>query len=282
MSKLNESYDDLIKKLHENRTQLKYIEDTLIGLKEDDKSYLELSELKNDILEVIALLEDLLRHKEKELNSGVIGKIVQVFYNGNKRYGKITEHISSDKDNNDSGSYNVLIFGSSNNNDKEKVEFRKDDVRFVPQVKDLKPGARAQALYEEDGNWYTCIILEVKSDGYIIRYVDYGDDKEFVSFDKVRNITQNKYKVNNIPTEDSGNKCDDSNTNTITTPGGYTIPAKLLIKPTDNDKIRLEKKKKVSVIKKQQKNEILENQAKVKQMSWKNHINQLQNRSRIK
>ncbi|KAK6588315.1 30 kDa splicing factor [Cryptosporidium xiaoi] len=279
MNELNESYDDLVKRLHANRTQLKYIDDNLTGLKEDDKNYSELSELKNDILEVISLLEDLIEHREKEEKSGIIGRIVEVFYNGNKKYGKIIEYNSTDKDYDNSVSYNVLIFGASNNG--EMVKFKECDVRFVPQIKDLKIGAKAQALYEEDGNWYNCVVLDVKSDGYIVKYADYGDDREFVSFSKVRNIAQDKYKVNNISKEFNKNNDFNGNINTITTPGGYKIPENLIIKPTDSDQIKTDKKKKISVIKKQQKNEILENQAKTKQISWKNHINKLQNKSKI-
>jgi len=40
-------------------------------------------------------------------------------------------------------------------------------------------GDKAQAQYSGDGKWYSVVIEEVKEGEYLVRYVDFNDDKEW-------------------------------------------------------------------------------------------------------
>ncbi|OII71659.1 30 kda splicing SPF tudor domain-containing protein [Cryptosporidium ubiquitum] len=276
MEIFQETYEQLLRRLNDNREQLRKIDEKLLELKADDPNYDIFKEVRGDLIEVIQLVEELIENKKKNGDNSFedvnIGRIVEVFYKGNKRFGRIKSRdpiLTSDSNTN---SYLISLFGKNS----ETISFQFQELKLLTQFKGLSVGEKVQVLYEEDGNWYNSVIIGLNQNGYIIKYLDY-DQEEAVTYDKVRII--NKSVINNANYGKNSQQL--NSTSIITTPGGYKIPENLLIKSYDSEKTKLEKKKKVSVIKKQQKNEIIETQAKQKQLSWKNHISKFQKNSQM-
>ncbi|KAH8585263.1 30 kDa splicing factor [Cryptosporidium sp. chipmunk genotype I] len=273
MEIFQETYEELQKRLENNRRQLSEIDEQFLQLKTDDPKYDILKEVRDDLIQVIQLVEELIDNKnnsDKNLEDINIGKIVEVFYKGNKRFGRIKSKDPISASN--SSTYLISIFGQI----PETISFQFQDLKLLPQFKGLSVGERVQVLYEEDGNWYNSVIVGLTKDGYNIKYLDYNQE-ENVTYDRVRMISKNVRSNTNY----DKTKYSLDSTSVITTPSGYKIPENLLIKSYDSEKTKLEKKKKVSVIKKQQKKEMFEAQAKQKQLSWKNHISKFQKYSKI-
>lgn len=279
MEIFQETYEELLKRLETNREQLASVSKQLQGLERDDPSYEILAEVKDDLTEVVRLVEELVENADKKTEPDSahenIGRVVEVFYKGSRRFGKITSRDSSPASGTDdaSGGYLVSVFGRR----PETVGFSLRELTLLPQLKGLSVGEKVQVLYEEDGAWYNSVITSLTKDGYVIKYLDY-DQEEAVSYDRVRMASSRSAGSGSNPTKTSQPL---DSASVVTTPGGYRIPEDLLIKPYDSEKTRLEKKKKVSVIKKQQKSEIIEAQAKQKQLSWKSHQSKFQKSSRM-
>lgn len=276
MEIFQETYEELLKRLETNREQLARVNEQLQELDRDDPNYEILAEVKDDLTEVVKLVEELVENADKaEVDSGDanIGRVVEVFHKGGKRFGRIASRDSSSASSTSASAYLVSVFGRH----PETLSFPFRELRLQPQLKGLSIGEKVQVLYEEDGAWYDSVITSLTRDGYMIRYLDYGQEEEAASYDRVRMVSRS------TGSSSKSAKADQllDSASVITTPGGYRIPENLLIKSHDSEKTRLEKKKKVSVIKKQQKNEIIEAQAKQKQQSWKSHQSKFQKSSRM-
>ncbi|KAL3128385.1 splicing factor and tudor domain-containing [Cryptosporidium hominis] len=276
MEIFQETYEELLKRFENNREQLRKIDEQLLKLTTDDPNYDILKEVRDDLIQVIQLVEELIDNKRKNSDENPedvnIGKIVEVFYKGNKRFGRIKSKDLKSASNTINDYYLISIFGQI----PETISLQFQDLKLLPQFKGLSVGEKVQVLFEEDGNWYNSVIVGLTKNGYNIKYLDYNQE-ENVTYDRVRMISKSsRSNLNHDKTIDSLDS-----TSIITTPAGYKIPENLLIKSYDTEKTKLEKKKKISVIKKQQKNEIFETQAKQKQQSWKNHISKFQKNSKI-
>ncbi|CUV05406.1 unnamed protein product [Cryptosporidium hominis] len=276
MEIFQETYEELLKIFENNREQLRKIDEQLLKLTTDDPNYDILKEVRDDLIQVIQLVEELIDNKRKNSDENPedvnIGKIVEVFYKGNKRFGRIKSKDLKLASNTINDYYLISIFGQI----PETISLQFQDLKLLPQFKGLSVGEKVQVLFEEDGNWYNSVIVGLTKNGYNIKYLDYNQE-ENVTYDRVRMISKSsRSNLNHDKTIDSLDS-----TSIITTPAGYKIPENLLIKSYDTEKTKLEKKKKISVIKKQQKNEIFETQAKQKQQSWKNHISKFQKNSKI-
>ncbi|TRY51864.1 Tudor domain containing protein [Cryptosporidium tyzzeri] len=276
MEIFQETYEELLKRFEDNQEQLRKIDEQLLKLTTDDPNYDILKEVRDDLIQVIQLVEELIDNKRKNSDENPedvnIGKIVEVFYKGNKRFGRIKSKDPKSASNTINDCYLISIFGQI----PETISLQFQDLKLLPQFKGLSVGEKVQVLFEEDGNWYNSVIVGLTKNGYNIKYLDYNQE-ENVTYDRVRMISKSsRSNINHYKTIDSLDS-----TSIITTPAGYKIPENLLIKSYDTEKTKLEKKKKISVIKKQQKNEIFETQAKQKQQSWKNHISKFQKNSKI-
>ncbi|KAK9173270.1 Tudor domain protein [Cryptosporidium meleagridis] len=276
MEIFQETYEELLKRFEDNQKQLRKIDEQLLKLRADDPNYDILKEVRDDLIQVIQLVEELIDNKRKNSDENSedvnIGKIVEVFYKGNKRFGRIKSKDLKSASSTNNDSYLISIFGQN----PETISLQFQDLKLLPQFKGLSVGEKVQVLFEEDGNWYNSVIVGLTKNGYSIKYLDYNQE-ENVTYDKVRMISKNSR--GNLNHDKAIDLLD--STSIITTPAGYKIPENLLIKSYDSEKTKLEKKKKISVIKKQQKNEIFETQAKQKQQSWKTHVSKFQKNSKI-
>ncbi|KAJ1604815.1 splicing factor and tudor domain-containing protein [Cryptosporidium canis] len=261
MEIFQESHEELLERLEKNREQLEVVDSQLRELGPDDPDRGVLLEVRGDLQEVVRLVEELIESRKRSDASWAdpnIGRVAEVFHRGTKRFGRIKSRDPSP----DSSNYLISVFGK----DSETISSPLQGLRLQPEFKGLSVGEKVQVLYEEDGGWYSSVIVSLTRSGYVIRYLEY-DQEEAVSYDRVRLAP--KSRPASTGTDTSSQQPDSSPL--ITTPAGYRIPESLLVKSCDSEKTRLDKRRKVSVIKKQQKDEILEARAREKQQSWKNH-----------
>ena len=113
-------------------------------------------------------------------------------------------------------------------------------------------GAKLQAIYPKDGNWYDCEVIASKPDGYLVQFEGYKE-RLILSADHLR-----RRKIVKIDPVEA-----------YVTPAGYRIPQNLKISEADTDKVKEDKKRKIHHVKQQQRNERQEEEANVKQNAWK-------------
>ncbi|KAF7456195.1 malic enzyme [Cryptosporidium felis] len=272
--------NELCEQLRQNREHLKLVEEELRGMDPQDENYGLLAELRRDLLEAIEISSELLGSRVEKESVGLhqedteVGRVVEVFYKGAKRHGRVE---SKKQDASEGGTiFTVSLF--SQNPQEKGLTFQSRDLRFLPLFKGLSVGEKVQTLYEDDGCWYNSEITELLRDGYIIRYLEY-DQREKVPFDRVR------MAISGSRGAGSGEKRRASvlvsgSEPVVTTPGGYRIPESLIIKPQDSESTKLEKKRKVSIIKKQQRGDLVESKAKERQLSWKSHQSKFQSKGK--
>merc|ERR1712207_92190 len=119
----------------------------------------------------------------------------------------------------------------------------------------------------EDGLWYDCAITEQTEKGYKVTFTEYGTKAE-VKFDQIRL---------------GGHKGSDKKRTIkeVTTPAGYKIPESLVIQKTDTEEVIETKKRKITAIKKMQRQDKLDDEASKQQSSWlKFHYNEASTRSK--
>ncbi|KAL7066212.1 hypothetical protein ACR3K2_33410 [Cryptosporidium serpentis] len=303
MNELDEPLDILEKKKNYYIEQLKLVEDQLIIINGNENNDI-LIKLRDDLIEIINLTSDLIKykcsvelnettnistivptnneninevtkfseiHSNLPLNKSIkledsfdyilpsivdineksfnIGRTVELNSTDNyKKYAKIESELRI--------GYKVRLFGSN-----KTIEISKAKVHLLPELTNLKKDDDAEALYSYDGCWYACKIKDVKQNGYLIEYSGYEED-DIIPFDRIR-----------IPKKSDKIFGNESNISNIITPAGYKIPENLIIKPTDSEKMKFDKRRKISAIKKQQRNDFIESCAIKRQNSWKQHIN---------
>lgn len=140
-------------------------------------------------------------------------------------------------------------------------EYSVCDIKLLSLIvaKDFPPGAKVQAIWKEDGLWYNAKVTDNKVSGFITVLFDGFDDvPEKVKADQVRApIIIQRPKPN--PVEEK----------VYVTPAGYKIPEKLKIDPTkDSEKTIAEKKRKIHLIKSQQRTENYSEQVTSNQSMW--------------
>ncbi|OII72753.1 hypothetical protein cand_010300 [Cryptosporidium andersoni] len=301
MNELDESLDSLEEKRNYHIEQLKLVEYQLTISGNENNNILV--KLRDDLIEIINLTSDLIRYKSSvELNKSTnisaivptnnentnevakteihsnlpltksikledsfdhtlpsiidineksfnIGRTVELNSTDNyKKYARIESESGT--------GYKVRLFSSN-----KTIEISKGKVHLLPELTNLKKGDDAEALYSYDGCWYACKIKDVRQNGYLIEYSGYEED-DIVPFDRIRILKRSDKVLDN-----------ESKIPNIITPAGYKIPENLIIKPTDSEKVKFDKRRKMSAIKKQQRNDFIESRAIRRQDSWKKHIN---------
>ena len=119
-----------------------------------------------------------------------------------------------------------------------------------------------EAIYYDDGQWYSCVIEQISEHGVHIRYKQYND-KEVVSFDSIR-ITPEQKLINEKKKREFLKKRlpqDELE---------FNIPDNLKISPSDSEIQRLTKKKKIKALKNNFKQKQIEKETKEKQDIWLN------------
>ncbi|KAK1444424.1 hypothetical protein BgAZ_103300 [Babesia gibsoni] len=263
----SETYEELQAKINEYTEQVQLVEEAL----QQDPDNAELKALRHDLREVIELTEDLIKfkvqneqappsavleHKIPESyeattvsggNTQYIGKICVVLFNGKQRYGQIIRvegELPTD-------AVIIELIGTG-----QQCSLAAKDLKLLepPPLEECKAGTLVQVLYAEDGRWYDAVINRGTDEGYVITYKDYNVSEE-VKPDRVRLKQKNATKTKDV--------------REIITPAGYKIPENLIIKQNDNEKEKMRKKKLVQTLKKQQKAERIEAEAKNRANSWR-------------
>jgi hypothetical protein len=268
MADFTQSAEELLTKLDTYREQLAQVEEAL-ETQPDEPS---LSKLKNDLQEVIALTEDLVKYQaaapeereqvpepvqqqvpqqrqsssHKSVHTALIGRTCECFYE-NKWYN--AEIVSVRRDERGIERCSVEFIGYQN-----QREYKINDIRMLkpPHPATCQPGIKCQAVFSEDGLWYECIITEQTEKGYKVTFTEGG--KEEVKFDQVRVGSKIPEKKRTI--------------REVTTPAGYKIPESLQVTSADSEDLQEAKKRKIHAIKSSQRTDKVEKDALKKQAGW--------------
>mmetsp|Transcript_57893 Transcript_57893/g.154698 ORF Transcript_57893/g.154698 Transcript_57893/m.154698 type:complete len:323 (+) Transcript_57893:107-1075(+) len=263
---MEETSEDLLTKLDQYREQLAQVES---GLEENPEEP-QLLKLRNDLREVIALTEDLQKYQaatEQDARPGasaavgteqrsaaakIIGRTCEVFYEDGttkKWYNAIIKSVRKDSRGIDRCTVELIGFQNTR-------EYRFSEVRLVkpPHPAQCGPGTKCQAIFEEDGLWYDCVVKEQTEKGYRVLFTDYGNDEE-VNFDQVR-LGQSKQAEKK------------ANVKEYVTPAGYRIPENLKIDPADSQKQKALKRRKIREIKAEQRKKMMDQDHLKVQNNW--------------
>mmetsp|Transcript_145656 Transcript_145656/g.405886 ORF Transcript_145656/g.405886 Transcript_145656/m.405886 type:complete len:329 (+) Transcript_145656:87-1073(+) len=269
MADFTQSAEELLTKLDTYREQLAQVEEAL----EQQPDEPSLVKLKNDLTEVIVLTEDLVKYQaaapaaeeaaaaveatttgrpqQKSVHTALVGRTCEAFYE-QKWYNAEIKSVRRD----DRGIERCTVdfIGFQN-----QREYKVTDVKMLrpPHPAQCQAGTRCQAIFPEDGLWYECVITEQTEKGYKVTYADYGT-KADVKFDQIRlggggggKVAEKKRSIKELAT-----------------PAGYKIPESLVIQKTDSDEVIETKKRKIRLIKKQQRVDRIEDDAIKQQSSW--------------
>lgn len=269
MGDFTQSAEELLTKLDTYREQLAQVEEAL----EQQPDEASLVKLKNDLTEVIMLTEDLVKyqaaapaddgirsaveqpsgsraHSSKSVHTALVGRTCEAFFE-QKWYN--AEIVSVRRDDRGIERCTVDFIGI-----KSQREYKVTDVKMLrpPHPAQCQPGTRVQGIFEEDGLWYECVITEQTEKGYKVTFTEYGTKTE-VKFDQIR--------IQGV----HGRVQDKKRTiKEVATPAGYKIPESLVIQKTDTDEVVETKKRKIQAIKKQQRQDRIDDEAMKKQSSW--------------
>eukprot|EP00931_Biecheleriopsis_adriatica_P091612 TRINITY_DN654_c0_g1_i1.p1 TRINITY_DN654_c0_g1~~TRINITY_DN654_c0_g1_i1.p1 ORF type:complete len:335 (+),score=115.19 TRINITY_DN654_c0_g1_i1:53-1057(+) len=275
MADFTQSAEELLTKLDTYREQLAQVEEAL----EQTPDEPSLVKLKNDLTEVIVLTEDLVKYQAaapteaeqaaaadagkqstvpqekpsssrvKSVHTALVGRTCEAFFEQKWYNGEIK---SVRRDERGLERCMVEFIGFSNSR-----EFKVNDVRLLrpPHPAQCQPGTRCQAIFPEDGLWYDCVITEQTEKGYKITFTDYGAKSE-VKFDQIRLQSSGKVGQQKRTVKE------------LTTPAGYKIPESMAIQKTDTEEVIEAKKRKITAIKKQQRQDKLEEEHTKQQTSW--------------
>merc|ERR1712217_135536 len=126
-----------------------------------------------------------------------------------------------------------------------------------PHPAQCQPGTQAQAVFPQDGLWYKCVITDQTENGYKVTFTDYGT-KADIKFDQLRLSSTSASKVAEKKRA----------VKEVTTKAGYKIPESMVIAKTDTEEVIEAKKRKIQAVKKQQRAEMIEDEARKKQAGW--------------
>lgn len=252
-----ETDEDLVLKLNGYRDQLRQVEDALLEAPGEEA----LLKLKQDLSEVIALTEDLVRYKEPVAEEpapapepvaaargpqGLVGRTCEVIYD-NQWFNAEIIQIRRDERGVERVGCKILGLGTVK-------EYKGNELKLLkpPHAAQLQPGTKIQAIWPSDGLWYEATLTEQTEKGWLVTWTAEGSASE-VAFDRVR-LTQGAQKKRQVKE--------------ILTPGGYKIPESLQIIPNDSEEVKAAKRRKIHAIKGQQKDEIKKKVATDKATSW--------------
>ena len=157
---------------------------------------------------------------------------------------------------------------------KETVSLQ--DVKFVPPTvltnQFCRPGSHCWAIKASDGLWHTATISQVNSNNLVVQFTTTNETVtlplDWVSLNRPMACIACTSTASRNPRDGKRSK---RPSREIITPGGYRIPDALRINPQDTERVRQIKKKKISLLKKEQRREVIEQEARNRQTSWKTH-----------
>lgn len=292
--------------LEENRQALANVERALSSQPENRNE--ELLKLKKELEEVINVTEELVvpaRSEPQEVGTGaelaetsrtdaaskatpetsnqtfqsIVGRTCVFEAHGNKVYGRVQKFSKREGK---GERIIVQVVGASSDDNLSSAKHMEVDLRAVrllvpPSVSLLEKGARGQAIWTEDGVWYECVIIdtfESRQGGQMqvrVKFTEYGNE-DVVPIDRVRLFG---------PTGGAPASAQKRKIKEITTPGGYKIPEPLQIKPTDSEHQKQLKKKKIGLLKKQQRQDSAETEARQRASAWQKHFTGGKSKSKV-
>nr|XP_027202806.1 uncharacterized protein LOC113796702 [Dermatophagoides pteronyssinus] len=174
-------------------------------------------------------------------------------------YGKILGITQYDSENKKIESVDVEIFQEIDDENRvANIKFSDIKLRKTIDETLLKKTNKLECLFEEDGMWYLCEIIDVNKDLVKINYIDYNTVEE-VRRDRLRIVT--KTSENNM----------DESEEKIMTHNGYIIPKSVIVRPGDSAEVKEQKRNKLSKIKYEQKKMKRNEEIQSRVQSWKEH-----------
>jgi len=156
----------------------------------------------------------------------------------------------------------VKIMGSD-----EGRDYKIEDIKLLPigSSESFPVGTKVQAIWKNDGLWYNAQVAETRSSDvtevFMVIYEGFDGEPEPVKADQIR------APVEVTPVAAKSSKEKDSKT--YVTPAGYVIPEKLKIDPAkDSEKVIEDKKRKIHLIKSQQRQEKHTEELNVSKSKW--------------
>ena len=181
--------------------------------------------------------------------------------------------------------FNAEIHSVRRDGDKEKVivklmgkdqarEYHLADIKLLPWAskKQFPSGTKVQAIWKDDGLWYNGIVDRIASDGaFLVSFDGFEGEAEAVRPDRIRvPITVAPKPREKITASEK----------TYTTPAGYVVPEKLKIDPTRDTEAKIaEKKRKIHLIKSQQRSEKHSEDMSANKSKWQQFQNTMSKRS---
>ena len=179
---------------------------------------------------------------EDEKPVSLIGRTCEV-YCDNKWFNAVTVSVRKDAHNDDK--VVVRILGTEN-----AREYGLVDIKLLPIAPrgEFPVGTKVQAIWKDDGLWYNASVNGFTDNAeFVVAFDGFDTEPEVVNADQVRKpiIVDHRPKPR-VPKPEK----------TYVTPAGYVIPEKLKIDPTrDSEAVIAEKKRKIHLVKSQQRTE---------------------------
>lgn len=231
------SIGELKLNLNTYREQLQQVTELLAA----DPSNSEYAEMQKELREVIELTEELLATAKQVESAGAESKI--------------NSSVSSPKQ------QSQTRVSPNQSPDDEPID---EGYRFPV-------GAKVQAVWSGDGEWYDATVERVTSNGYFITYDEWGNEEE-VDFDNVREKQEGAVNAL-LEAEKQAEATKQAIKRKIAQAGDANVqsrdlPAKLRINPEDPEDLKASKKKKIHAFKSKLRLEQLEMTQNKRQNAW--------------
>ncbi|CAA0833576.1 Unknown protein [Striga hermonthica] len=227
--------EELASNLFTYKDQLQQVRKLL----EDDPNNSEFLDMEKELVEVIALTEELLTTAKQNDGSSVPGA-------GTSSEASLNPHVSE-------SSLHAKSRSSSNYGDK------------------LPVGTKVQAVWSEDGEWYDATIEAHSPNGYYVCYSGWGN-KEEVDPDNVRPIQEDtadpllEAEKNAVATKEAlKRKIAQAASKDFES---WSLPPKLQIDPNDPEDVKAAKRKKIHAFKSKMRMEAKEITQNKRQNAW--------------
>ena len=224
-----------------------------------------LNNLKKDVQNAIAFYTSTLEYKitqssfnTQPITSKSINKCASLYYELDKKwYNGIINSIDQENK-----KCSVTFFGY-----KETEDLPFKYIKPIDEVspEELTPGTVCDAIYKEDGLWYTCVVERTSELGIHIKFDKYNNE-EIVSNDYLRITPEQKITNWKNKEEEKKKKKEEGDKER----SKFEIPNELRITPADNEETRLLKRKRVKQLKNKVKQREIEKITQAKQRNWLN------------
>ena len=246
----------LYKRLIEYKNNLFKI-DTLISLEKDIDTITELRALKNNLVEAISYQEETIKQTQKSeefiysterVEPHYVDRVCKGWFEKDKRW----YHAHIDEVDIERQEVNVSWVGYKLKSTCHAIYVR---VLPIPEATKFQPGTNCEALYPEDGKYYSCVIEKITEAGYYVKFKKYNN-KEVISLFYLREPRQNPNSLGKRGEEEFENMID------------FKVPDYLRVLPNDSLEERNRKKKKIKHLKQRWKSSLIEKDLTGKLNKW--------------